>query len=122
MNSGSIDRKGGGQMKIWKKVLVASVSALTLGAGVGAAVASSGSSPSRGDRVAQVGSASREGEIRHGLEPGNDRGRREAEARGHEAENEQEQEANEQERQGDQHQQDRSGRDGRGTDDRGMDA
>ena len=110
-------------MKIWKKVLVGTVSALTLGAGVGAAVASSNSGPSRGDRVAQVGSASREGEIRHG---------REAEARGHEAENEQEaeheneaneqeNEANEQERQGDQHQQDRSGRDGRGSDDRGMD-
>jgi hypothetical protein len=114
-------------MKIWKKVLVGAVSALTLGAGVGAAVASSNSSPTRGDRVTQAGSVPREGEIRHGLEPGDDRGRREAEARGHEAENEQEaneqeQEANEQERQGDQHDQDRSGRDGRGTDDRGVDA
>lgn len=105
-------------MKIWKKVLVGAVSVLTLGAGVGAAVASSNSGPSRRDGVAQV----REGELRHEREPGDDRGQREAEDRGREAENEQEAEANDDRGHDAQHQDDRSGHDGRGADDRGVDA
>ena len=75
-------------MKMWKKVLIGSVSVATLGAGVGTA-AIAGSKDSGNDRPGIAKEVRRVGDVRHGeAEPRDDKGVRETEARGRVAEGE----------------------------------